>query len=166
MSSLKIFLILIILNIFLVSVNAYHCSEIKITSENPEKTVSFNIHKTLNYTYNMSFTHYGNIKNYTTVEIYLNNHLLYTIKKSNNNTGSGNYKKSVSINITNYLNNGENTLKMRGDNMNALNYTPYYTLENIYINEPIKSSVPTPALIIGSLLITIIILKNKNSNKN
>jgi hypothetical protein len=55
---------------------------------------------------------------------------------------------------------------MMGYNMNALNYTPYYTLENIYINEPIKSSVPTPALIISSLLITIIILKNKNSNKN
>ena len=161
MNLLKIFLIfLIILNIF--SVNAYYCSEIEITSKIPKKTVSFNIHKISNYTYNISFTHYGNIKNYTTVEIYLNNHLIYTIKKSNNNTGSGNYKKSVSIAITNHLNNGENTLKMTGLNMGALNYTPYYKLENIHINEPVKSPVPTPTLIISILLITILILKDKN----
>ena len=160
----KIFLIfLIIFNIL--SVNAYYCSEMEITSKIPEKTVSFNIHKISNYTYSISFTHYGNIKNYTTVEIYLNNHLIYVIKKSNNNTGSGNYKKSVSINITNYLNNGENTLKMVGHNMNASNYTPYYKLENIHINEPIKLPVPTPTLILSILLITVLILRNEINNK-
>ncbi|ABR56229.1 hypothetical protein [Methanococcus aeolicus] len=161
MKLINILIILLVL-IIIVPINAYYTSEISINSNIPEKNISFTINKISNYdNYNISFTHFGNIKNYTVVKIFINNKEIYTISKSNNNTGSGSYKKSISIDITNYLNNGDNTLKMVGNNMGAPNYTPYYKLKNIHITEPVKTPIPTIALIFSSILITIIIL-NKN----
>ena len=161
MSSLKIFLILFMLSNILM-INAYYNPEMIINSDTPEKNISFNINKASNYSYNISFIHFGNIKNYTTVEIYLNNHLIYIISKSNNNTGSGIYKKSISIDITDNLTNGMNILKIVGKNMDAINYTPYYELENIYINEPIKTPIPIAGIIITIVMLCFFIIYRKD----
>jgi hypothetical protein len=131
--------LLIILALFLLlnGVFGYHSEKINISETFPNKTITFKIDKIKNYTYMLSFTHYGNLQENMNVNIYLNEHLIYKINDSND--ASPAYMRNVSIDITNYLVNGVNTLKIEGiDLVGGNSYHPYYVLKNIYINEPIK----------------------------
>ncbi|MBW9221455.1 hypothetical protein KKP97_00125 [Methanothermococcus sp. SCGC AD-155-C09] len=137
---------ILILCLFLLLLNgvfAYDFGKIKVNHNDGSKTYDFNIDKVENYTYNLNFEHYGNIGSGMKVNIYINGNLVYTIDDSKD--GSGRYKKKVSIDITNYLNNGSNTLKVEGVNLVAdpsRDYYPYYALNKVHINEPFTLRVP------------------------
>ena len=74
------------------------------------------------------------------VNIYLNNHLIYKINDSND--ASPAYMRNVSIDITNHVVNGVNTLKIEGINLVGSNsYHPYYVLKEVRINEPVRISM-------------------------
>ena len=131
---------IIILCLFLLLLNgvfAYDFGKIKVNHNEDSKIYDFSIDKVENYNYYLTFEHYGNIGSGMKVNIYINGNLVYTIDDSND--GSGNYKKNASIDITNYLNNGSNTLEVKG-----INFVPgrYYVLKNTHINEPSTIKVP------------------------
>ena len=77
--------LLVILALFLLlnGVFGYYSEKINISETLPNKTITFKIDKIKNYTYKVSFTHYGNIQEGMVVNIYLNNHLIYKINHSN-----------------------------------------------------------------------------------
>ena len=110
----------------------------------------------------MSFEHFGNKKNYSTVDVILNGNNIVTI---GTNAGSGSYPKSFSKDITNDLNNGNNNLKIIGhiDDGNSTT-TLYYTVNNIYITEPNTKIMPISniSVIITLILILITTLNFKN----
>ncbi|WP_456471497.1 hypothetical protein [Methanocaldococcus sp.] len=150
---MKILRILIIL--FLLSyVSAFYYDKIIINENNPEKEINFNFSKVDNYKYNLTFFHYGNIKRDMKVEIYLNNKLIYIIDKS----AFPGDKKFVSLDITDYLKDGRNVLKVKGVNFNnSPNYSPYYALDNIYINHPSNSPINLSLILILLFLFTLFI---------
>ena len=152
----KIFILMILLFISIISVNAYYLGYIEVKEDCFNITKSFNINKIDNYTYYLKFIHYGNINSSMEVDIYLNGRLVYKIDDSND--GSGNYKKNVSIDITNYLKDGKNVLRVVGINLmgNEL-YHPYYVLNNVYINEPTKTPIKFEIAILTLILMTTIV---------
>lgn len=131
---------IVILCLFLLLLNgvfAYDFGRINVNYNNENEICNFNINKVENYTYYLTFEHYGNINKTMKVEIYLNGNLIYTIE--GDNRGFPFDKNNVSIDVTNYLNNGSNTLRVEG-----INFVPgrYYVLDNIHINEPLTIKVP------------------------
>ena len=144
--------------LFLSSSFGYYFEYIKVTESNPTKTIIFNIDKVENYTYKLSFVHYGNIKESMQVYIYLNGNLVYTIDDSND--ASPTYRKNATINITNYLRNGENVLKVEGVNLiGNENYHPYYVLDEVYINEPTKAPINFKLMIYTLLIISFLMYR-------
>jgi len=135
----KISMILIFL-FLLGEVFGYYSERMNISEDQADKTVVFNITKINNYTYNLKFIHYGNLQEDMQVNIYVNDHLVYKINDSND--GSPAYKKNVTVNITNYLKNGKNILKIEGINIvGNESYHPYYVLKEVCINEPVRISM-------------------------
>lgn len=146
------YLIILVLLLFLSSSFGYYFDYIKVSESNPIKTITFKINKAENYSYKLSFVHYGNINKSMKVNIYLNGNLAYTIDDSND--ASPAYKKNASIDITNYLKDGENVLKVEGMNLiGNENYHPYYVLKDIYINEPAKTPIDFKLMIYALLII-------------
>ncbi|AIJ04914.1 hypothetical protein JH146_0063 [Methanocaldococcus bathoardescens] len=152
------YLILTMLLLLLNSSFGYYFEYIKITESNPTKTITFKINKVENYTYKLSFVHYGTIKENMQVNIYLNGNLVYVIDDSND--ASPAYKKNVSIDITDYLKDGENVLKVDGVNLIGNgNYHPYYVLKDVYINEPTKTPIDFKLMIYTLLIIGFLIYR-------
>ena len=82
--------------------------------------------------------------------------MVYTIDDSNDSSPA--YKKNVSIDITDYLKDGENVLKVEGVNLiGNETYHPYYVLDEVYINEPVKSSITFESIILILLIIGFLI---------
>ncbi|ADC69093.1 conserved hypothetical protein [Methanocaldococcus sp. FS406-22] len=150
------YLIILALILFLNSSFGYYLGYIEVTESNPAKTITFNMNKVENYTYKLSFVHYGNIKENMQVNIYLNENLVYTIDDSDDTSPA--YKKNISIDITDYLKNGENVLKVEGVNLiGNESYNPYYVLKDVYINEPTKTPISFELMIYTLLIISYLI---------
>ncbi|WP_423792907.1 hypothetical protein ACPB8Q_01515 [Methanocaldococcus indicus] len=155
---MKKYIIVLILILILNVCMSYYINYIKVNEESPNKSITFTINKVEIYSYKMSFVHYGNINKNMKVNIYLNGNLIYVIDDSND--GSGNYKKNVTIDITNYLKNGKNTLRVEGMNLIGNDsYHPYYVVKDININEPIKTPINFELMIFSLLIIGLIIVK-------
>ncbi|MBW9222922.1 hypothetical protein KKP88_00710 [Methanothermococcus sp. SCGC AD-155-K20] len=148
-------LFLLLLN----GVFAYDFGYIKVNHNEGSKTYDFNIDKVESYTYYLTFEHYGNINDSMKVEVYLNGNLIYTIDDSSKGFTWG--KENASIGITNYLNNGSNTLKVEGTNLVAdtgIGYYPYYALNKVHINEPFTIGVPLSITQVIIYIITTIFI--------
>ncbi|XRP97101.1 hypothetical protein ACO3UB_00890 [Methanocaldococcus sp. 16A] len=158
----KILLILLHL-LFLNSIYGYYFGYIKVNENTLLYEKDFKINKDENYKYKLYFVHYGNINENMKVKIYLNDNLIYTIDDAND--GSGNYKKKVIIDITDYLENGENVLKVEGINIKGNEtYHPYYVLDECYIDEPMKTSITFGSVFLTLILIGLIILYSPKKN--
>ena len=153
---------IITLCLFLLLLNgvfAYNFGYIKVNHNDGSKTYDFSIDKVENYNYYLTFEHYGNIGSGMKVNIYINGNLVYTIDDSKD--GSGRYKKKASIDITDHLNNGSNTLKVEGVNLVAdpsKDYYPYYALNKVHINEPFTLRVPISITQVIIYLITTVFI--------
>lgn len=149
-----LFLLLVVNGVF-----AYNFGYIKINYKESNKTYNFHIEKIENYTYNLTFEHYGNIDEDMKVNIYLNDKLIYTIEGEGRGYTWG--KKKTKIDITEYLNNGGNTLRIEGINLNSSskdNYHPYYVLNNVEIDEPfiLRVSVSIAQVVICIVTTTLV----------
>ncbi len=133
---------------------SYNFGYIKLNVTNPMYMKEFYIDKA-NYSYIFSFNHYGNINKSMKIEIYLNENLIYIIDDSND--GSGNYKKSVSLNVSKYLRNGKNILKIKGY-LKKGNYSPYYVLSNAQISEPYTVPISNFMVFITLMILGIIVV--------
>ncbi len=155
-SILTIFLLFLL---FLSSSFGYYFDYIKVNENIPVKTVTFKINKADNYSYKLSFVHYGNINKDMKINLYLNGNLIYTIDDSND--ASPAYKKNVTIDITNYLKDGKNILKVEAVNLiGNENYHPYYVLKDVYINEPqTKTPISFGLMVITLLIMSFLIYK-------
>ncbi|ENN96587.1 hypothetical protein J422_01455 [Methanocaldococcus villosus KIN24-T80] len=155
-----IILVGILLLISAIYGEALNLGSLNVTKKQKMKNISFTINKVKNQKYTLNFIHYGNINENMKVYLYLNDNLIYTIGDSND--GSGHYKKRKSLDITKYLNDGSNILKLEGENLNTANYSVYYKLENITISTPTtKTPIPLGAVILTLIAIPLIILRKK-----
>ncbi|XRO77717.1 hypothetical protein ACO3VM_04090 [Methanocaldococcus sp. 10A] len=163
---MKRFMLILLLLLFLSSIFGYYFGYIKVNEESPSYKKEFDINKVENYTYKLYFIHYGNIKENMKVNIHLNGNLIYTIDDAND--GSGHYKKETVVDITDYLKDGKNVLKVEGIHINGNEtYHPYYVLDNVYINEPTKSLISFKCGVLTLILMGFIIIfyYEKKSNR-
>ncbi|AEF95783.1 hypothetical protein [Methanotorris igneus] len=162
-SKIKIFIFVLIF-VKLIEVDAYYFDYIKV-NEKQNVSVEFECDKIGNYTYKLHFIHYGNIKENMQINIYLNGNLVYKIGDSND--ASPAHEKNVTVDITDYLKDGENVLRVEGISIKGNEtYHPYYVLDEVYINEPIKSPISFRSVVLTLILTTFIILKMEILNKN
>ncbi|CAB3289251.1 conserved protein of unknown function [Methanocaldococcus lauensis] len=156
-------LLLILLSLLLLNcIFGYYFGYIKVNEKSPTYKKGFYINVE-NYTYKLHFIHYGNIKENMQINIYLNGKLVYSIDDSID--GSGSYKKNASIDLTNYLKDGENVLKVEGINLKGNEtYHPYYVLDNVEIKEPTKSPISFGSNVLTLILIGIIIFYYRKKN--
>ncbi|EHP87931.1 hypothetical protein [Methanotorris formicicus] len=145
--------IVLMLIIFLIMGNVfgYYFGYIKVSGSNPLYEKEFDIEKVGNYTYYLNFVHYGNINESMEINIYLNGDLVYKIDDSNDAFPAN--KKNTSVDVTSYLKDGKNVLKVEGINLTGR----YYVLDDTQIIEPIKTPI-TPKSILTILLILTYIL--------
>ena len=146
--------------------NVKHIGYIKINYRETTEIYNFSINKMEDCTYILTFEHYGNINESMRVEIYLNEKLIYTIDDSND--GSTNSKKNVNIDITNYLENRSNTLKVVGINITKGSYPSYYVLNKTSIickpSTTVKVPVSIPQVILSSIMTIFISLEYLTNN--
>jgi len=131
----NIFLIFVLLVLFS-SVNGYYAGYFKVNVNEQFKTETFNIDKVENYTYKITYVHYGNIQEGMYAKISLNGNSIKEYSKDYGNLGSGNYKKSEEVDITNYLLDGKNELTVESNIWETMNSSPYYVMDNVKISEP------------------------------
>ena len=149
-------LLLFLLLLLIDGVSAYDFGYIKINYKEDSKTYNFQIDKVENYTYNLTFEHYGNIDKGMGVKIYLNGKLIYTIE--GDGRGFTWDVKRVKIDVTDYINNGSDTLKVEGVNLKAdpeRRYYPYYVLDGVRIDEPFTVKVPVS---IAQVVVCVIVM--------
>ena len=154
------YLILTIFLLFLLLLNSsfgYYFGKINVSTNHNIYEKEFNINKVENYTYKLSFIHYGIMNKTGVVYIYLNDIVIYKIDKGNKiNSNQKPYPK-VSINITDYLKDGRNKLKVYAEKLNSHNY---YVLKDVYINEPqTKTPISFGLMIITLLIMSFLIYK-------
>ncbi|AXI24950.1 hypothetical protein CFE53_01780 [Methanofervidicoccus sp. A16] len=138
-SVLLVFILLLVID----GISAYNFGYIKINYKENCKAYNFQIDKVENYTYNLTFEHYGNIDKGMGVKIYLNGKLICTI--GGGGRGFTWDVKRVKIDVTDCINNGSNTLRIEGMNLRAdpeRRYYPYYVLDGVRIDEPFTVKVP------------------------
>ena len=121
--------------------------------------------------YLLRFTHYGAATFNTTTKIYLylNGHLIYTIDDTNNKAPYYKGYVSVPVDKSYFEIHGDNILQLNGSIDNS-----YYVVKDFELtynststaSTPMKVPPPIPALILSILLITILILRNKNMINN
>lgn len=135
-----------VFSIFLLISSVYSYSDYyKVNVDEKSKTETFNIDKVENYTYKLSYVHYGNLQEGMYVKIFVNGHNIREYSKDLSNTGSGAYKKLENkTDITNYLVNGSNELKIESNIWKTENSSPYYVLENFEITEHEVSTINLP----------------------
>ena len=148
--------IILIFFLFLSSSFGYYFGKINVSTNHPVYEKEFEINKVENYTYKLSFVHYGVMNKTGRINIYLNDNVIYTIDKTNKiNINQKPYPK-VSIDITGYLKEGKNTLKVYAENLNNHNY---YVLKDVYINEPTKTTIGFELMIYTLLIIGYLMYK-------
>ena len=155
----RIILILLLSLLVINGVFAHSFGYIKINYKENSKTYKFQIDKVENYTYNLTFEHYGNIDKGMGIKIYLNGKLIYTIE--GDGRGFTWDVKRVKIDVTDYINNGSNTLKVEGMNLKAdpeRKYYPYYVLEGVRIDEPftVKVSVSIIQVVVCVIVMMVV----------
>ena len=158
---LLLFFLLLVIN----GIYAYNFGYIKINYKENSKSYNFHINKVENYTYYLTFEHYGNIDEGMEVKIYLNGKLIYTIK--GDNRGFTWDVKKVKVDITEYLNNGSNTIKIEGV-LRAdpdRDYYPYYVLDGVRIDEPFTVKVPVSIVQVVVCVITTVLVGIKYLKK-
>ncbi|BAP60361.1 hypothetical protein MMKA1_02440 [Methanococcus maripaludis KA1] len=135
-----------VFSVFLLISSVYSYSDYyKVNVDEKSKTETFNIDKVENYTYKLSYVHYGNLQEGMYVKIFVNGNNIHEYSKDLSNTGSGAYKKSENkTDITNYLVNGSNELKIESNIWKTENSSPYYVLENFEITEHEVSTIKLP----------------------
>ncbi|MBA2853242.1 hypothetical protein [Methanococcus maripaludis] len=135
-----------VFSIFLLISSVYSYSDYyKVNVDEKSKTETFNIDKVENYTYKLSYVHYGNLQEGMYVKIFVNGHNIHEYSKDLSNTGSGAYKKSENeTDITNYLVNGSNEFKIESNIWETENSSPYYALENFEITGHEVSTIKLP----------------------
>ncbi|WP_459201786.1 hypothetical protein [Methanococcus sp. CF] len=153
----------LMLSIFLL-VSSVHCCSLEPCSLNVNEqsiTETFNINKVENYTYNLSYVHYGNIQEGMYVKIFVNGNFIHEYSKDMFNIGSGAYKKSENgVDITNYLINGANEFRVEANIWKTENSSPYYVVNDITISEPLKVPVSVNTnILIFILCSTVLIIK-------
>ena len=159
-------LILILLLLLLDGAFAYNFGYIKINYKESSKTYNFHINKVENYTYYLTFEHYGNIDSDMGVKIYINGEVIYSIE--GDGRGFTWDVKKVKIDVTNYLNNGNNTLRIEGVNLKTdpdRKYYPYYVLDNVKIDEPFTLRVPVSIVQVIICLITTVLVSMRYLRK-
>ncbi|HIP35106.1 MAG TPA: hypothetical protein EYG87_03545 [Methanothermococcus okinawensis] len=157
-SVILLFLLLLLID----GVFAYNFGYIKINYKEDSKIYNFQIDKVENYTYNLTFRHYGNIDKDMEIRIYLNGKLIYTIEGSNR--GFTWDVKKVKVDVTDCINNGSNTLRIEGVNLRAdstRNYNPYYVLDDVRIDEPLTVKAPVSIVQVVICVITTIVISMK-----
>jgi len=139
--------ILFIFSIFLLitPIHGYYLEYSKVNADHQSLTETFNIDKLENYTYKLSYVHYGNIQEGMSVKIFINGIYVYEYSKDLSNIGSGAYKKSEDgIDITDYLVNGSNEFKIESRIWETNTSSPYYVVRNIEITEPCPAIIKLP----------------------
>ena len=152
-------LILILFLLLLDGAFAYNFGYIKINYKESSKTYNFHINKVENYTYYLTFEHYGNIDSDMGVKIYINGEVIYSIE--GDGRGFTWDVKKVKVDVTEYLNSGSNTLRIEGVNLRAdpnRKYYPYYVLDNVKIDEPFTFRVPVSIVQVIICLITTLLV--------
>ncbi len=154
----KIVLLVGILLLICTVYGEIYFDELEVKETENKDNVSFTIDKVENQKYILKFQHYGNINESMRVYLYLNDNLVYTIDEGNK--GSPSSKKNESIDITNYLKNGENILKLVGENLAVEgDYNPYYKLRNITINPTAKAPIPFGVVIFSLIGMAFLLIR-------
>lgn len=139
--------------------------DLTVTKTKNEDSTSFNINKVENQAYDLSFVHYGNVKNITVV-LYLNNHSIFIIKKDNIVNFNKN-KPTISIDITDSIVDGKNNISLKLVDGN-LKKNQWYKLNRITIstqNSSIKTPIP-PGVIAISLIGVLILMERYHEENN
>lgn len=150
------YLILIMLLLFLSSSFGYYFGKITVSTNHPVYEKEFEINKVENYTYKLSFVHYGIMNKTGVIYICLNDVVIYKIDKSNKININQKPYSNVSIDITDYLKDGRNKLKVYAEKLNSHNY---YVLKDVYINEPTKTPISFGLMVSALLVIGLLIIR-------
>jgi len=149
---------LFIISIFLLisSVNGYYADYLKVNAQDQTLTETFNIDKVDNYTYKLSYVRYGNIQEGMYVKLYVNGNIVKEYSKDFSNLEFGE-SDELDIDITNYLQNGSNELKIESNIWKTENSSPYYVIKNFKISEP-NTTVKLPISLNLNFLAVILCL--------
>ncbi|ACX71944.1 conserved hypothetical protein [Methanocaldococcus vulcanius M7] len=134
------YVLILLLFLFINIGHCYNIGKITLTKKNPTYTNEFTLKKVENFTYKLTFTHYGIMNKSGVIYILLNGKIIYKIDKNNKVNINNKPYPTISIDIAHTLKNGKNILEIYALNLNNHNY---YVLNNVYINEPTKTPIST-----------------------